>query len=159
MRKTVFAIVVIVGAAVLASQAGRSSVPDQAAIEKAVLAAHAKMGEAERALDAEKFFAFIPDFDKGLIIQDGVLFKTRREALDTVSLGFEGISRIERKYDQTYVTVVSAETALLTGSGTSSMTLNDGRTFAGPFAVSMLFVLRDGQWRMLHGHFSLPNPQ
>ncbi|MBN1362252.1 MAG: nuclear transport factor 2 family protein [Sedimentisphaerales bacterium] len=159
MRKTVFAVIVITGAIVLASQAGRSSIPDQVAIEKAVLAAHAKMGEAEEALDAEKFFASIPDFDKGLIIQDGVLFKTRREALDTVSVGFQGVSKIERAYDQTYVTVISPEAALLTGSGTSSVTLYDGRVLTGPFAVSMLFVLRDGRWQLLHGHYSLPNPR
>lgn len=159
MRKTMLAVVIIVGAIVLGSQAGRAPAPDQAAIEKAVLAVHARMTEAEKALDAEKFFASIPDFDKGLIIQDGVLFKTRREALDTVSIGFDGVSKIERKYNQTYVTVVSPETALLTGSGTSSVTLSDGRAFTGPFAVSMLFVLRDGQWQLLHGHYSLPNPQ
>jgi hypothetical protein len=159
MRKTVFAVVIIVAAFVLASQAGRDVAPDQAAIEKAVVAAQAQMSEAEKALDADKFFAYIPDFDKGLIIQDGVLFKTRQEALDVVKTGFQGITKIERTYDRKYVTVISPETALLTGSGTSSVTLSDGRTLSGPFAVSMVFVLRDGHWQLLQGHYSTPNPR
>lgn len=159
MRKTTFALVIIIGAAVLASQAGRDPTSDTAAIEKAVLAVHAEMAEAEKALDAEKFFSYIPDFDKGLVIQDGTVFKTRQEALDTVKAGFQGISGVKRMYDQTYVTVISPEAALLTARGTSSVTLSDGRILNGPFAVSSLFVLRDGQWKLLHGHYSLPNPR
>lgn len=159
MRKTTFALVIIIGAAVLASQAGRDPTSDTAAIEKAVLAVHAEMAEAEKALDAEKFFSYIPDFDKGLVIQDGTVFKTRQEALDTVKAGFQGISGVKRMYDQTYVTVISPEAALLTARGTSSVTLSDGRILSGPFAVSSLFVLRDGQWKLLHGHYSLPNPR
>jgi len=153
------ALVIIIGATVLASQAGRDTVSDSAAVEKAVLAVHAAMAEAEKALDAEKFFSYILDFDKGLIIQDGMVFKTRQEALDTVKAGFQGISGIKRAYDRTHVTVISPEAALLTAQGTSSVTLSDGRIFSGPFAVSSLFVLRDGQWKLLHGHYSVPNPQ
>jgi hypothetical protein len=135
------------------------SVEQRAAIEKGVLGAHAKLLQAEKNLDAEKFFECIPDFDKGLIIQDGTLFKTRQEALDVVKAGFDGVTKVERTYDRIYVTVLSRETALLTGSGTSSVTLSDGRVLSGPFAASMLFILKDGQWKLLHGHYSIPNPR
>jgi hypothetical protein len=159
MRRTLLTVVIIVGAIVVVSQADRDSMSDQAAIEKAVLAAHAKMSEAEKALDPEKFFANIPDFDKGLIIQDGVLFETRREALDTIRAGFQRVSKVERTFDRTFVTFVSPKTALLTANGISSVTLDDGRTLTAPFAASMVFVLRDGRWRLLHGHYSSPNPR
>jgi len=136
-----------------------TTVQQQKAIEKAVLDTHAKMTEAEKSLDAEKFFAYITDYDKGLIIQDGTLFKTRQEALDTVRAGFERVAKVERAYDQMYVTVLSPEAALLTAKGTSSVTLSDGRTLAGPFAASMVFVLRNGQWKLLQGHYSTPDPR
>jgi hypothetical protein len=134
-------------------------VEQQQAVEMAVLKVHAEMAKAEKALDAEEFFACIPDFDKGLILQDGIMFQTRQEALDAVKTGFAGLARIERTYDRTYVTVISPEVALLTARGTSSATLADGRTLSNPFVVSSLFVLRDGQWKLLHGHYSLPNPR
>ena len=159
MRKTLFAVAIIVGGVVLASQAGRDAAVDRAAIEKAVLAVHAKMAKAEQNLDVDAFFETISDFDKGLVIQDGVLFKTRQEALAAVRTGFQGVSKVDRTYDQTYVTVISPETALLTGSGTSSVTLVDGRVFSNSFAVSLVFVLRDGRWQLLQGHYSAPNPQ
>jgi hypothetical protein len=131
----------------------------QKAVEKAVLETHARIVQAERDLDAEKFFEYIPDFDKGLIVQDGRLFETRQEALDAVTAGFQGVARVDRVYEQTYVTVLSGEAALLTAKGTSSVTLSDGRALSGPFAASMVFVLRDGQWRLLQGHYSIPNPR
>jgi hypothetical protein len=88
-----------------------------------------------------------------------VLFKTSNEAYDAVKKGYRGVSRVERVYDQTYVQVLSSESALLTATGNTTVTLEDGRTFDSDFAVSMVFVLRDGQWKVLHGHFSVPNPQ
>jgi uncharacterized protein (TIGR02246 family) len=129
----------------------------QKAIEKAVLEVNAKMTEAEKNRDMDKFFSFILDFDKGCIIQDGALFKTRKEALDAVKTGFQRLSKVERKYDQTYVTVISSEAALLTGTGTVVATTSDGQTAGGPFAVSMVLVVRDGQWKVLQGHYSTPN--
>ncbi len=134
------------------------SIEQQQAIEKAVLETHNQMAEAEINLDAEKLFSRIPDFDKGLILQDGRLFKTRQEALDAVRKGFEGITQLKRIYEQTYVTVISPATALLTAQGTTTVTLSDGRVLSGPFAVSTLYVLRDGGWKALHGHYSIPNP-
>jgi uncharacterized protein (TIGR02246 family) len=131
----------------------------QKAIEKAVLEVHAGMMEAEKSRNAEKFFEFIADFDKGLIIQDGTLFKTRQEALDVVKAGFQRISRAERKYDQTYVTVLSPQAALVTASGTVTATTTDGQTISSQFAASMVFVQKDGQWKLLQGHYSMPNPR
>ncbi len=137
----------------------RAGDEQQKAIEKAVLEVHAKMAEAEKNRDMDRFFSFITDFDKGCIIQDGRLYKTRQEALDAVKAGFQRLSKVERKYDQTYVTVVSPEVALLTGTGAIMVTTSDGQTLGGPFAVSMVFAVRDGQWKVVQGHYSTPNPQ
>ncbi|OHB57037.1 MAG: hypothetical protein A2173_09650 [Planctomycetes bacterium RBG_13_44_8b] len=152
-------IILVFVSAVLAAQSstGNMSLEQQQAIEKAVLKTHEQMNQAESNLDADKFFSYILDFDKGLIIQDGRLFKTRREAYETVKQGFEGISQLKRTYEQTYVTVISPETVLLVAQGISTVTLSDGRVFSGPFAVSLVYVLRDGQWKVLHGHYSIPN--
>ncbi len=145
----------------LLSENDKNAVPlvQQQAIEKAVLKTHIEMTHADNNLDVEKFFSYILNFDKGLIIQDGRLFKTRQEAYEAVKKGFEGISQLKRTYEQTYVTVISPETALLIAQGTSTVTLSDGQTFSSPFAVSLVYVLRDGQWKVLHGHYSVPNPR
>jgi len=159
MRRIVMVIVVLVFATlVMALQSSNNTTYDKEAIEKAVLEANSRMIQAGNSLDADKFFAFILDSDKGLIIQDGVLFKTRQEAYETVKQSFQGLSKINRTFDQTYVTVVSPDLAVLTGTGKTTATLSDGRTLSGPFAASVIFVLKDGQWKLLQGHYSTPNP-
>lgn len=124
-------------------------------IKKAVLEANQRMNNA--GTDVDQFFSHIPDFNDGMIIQNGVLFKTRQDAYDTITSGFQGITEVKRVYDQTHVRVLSPTLALLTGTGTTRVTLEDGRTLQSPFAVSMVYQCIDGQWNVLQGHYSLPN--
>ena len=71
--------------------------------------------------------------------------------------GFAGVANVERRQEQTYVTVLSPQYALLSGTGRTKVSLEDGRTFESPFAVSMIFQMREGTWKVLQGHFSIPN--
>ena len=128
----------------------------RAAVEQAVLATNAKMTAAANQLDADAFFDFILDTDKGLIIQNGVLFKTRAEALAAVKRGFRGLAKIDRRFENPRVTAISADCALLAAEGNTVATLADGRTLNSRFTVSLVFVRQDGQWKLLHGHYSMP---
>ncbi|MBI5380563.1 MAG: nuclear transport factor 2 family protein [Opitutae bacterium] len=130
--------------------------PATAAIEQAVLETNERMIEAANSLDADAFFAYILDSDKGLIIQNGVRFKTRQEALAAVKRGFAGIAKLERRIDDPLITVVSPELAVLTGEGNTVATLADGRVMTRRFAVSLIFQRKDGQWKLLQGHYSMP---
>jgi hypothetical protein len=123
-----------------------------------VLAANAALTEAANRLDTDAFFAGIVDSDETRIIQDGQLFATRAEAMAAVRAGSQGVAKIERSFDDPHVLILSPEAALLTAEGTTTVTLQDGRSFGGRFAISLVFVLRDGEWKLLHGHYSLPNP-
>ena len=149
-------LLVLVGVTSVAAYQHRSHSSDRhESIKQAVLKVHEEMTNAGQ--DVDKFFDFILEFDNGMIIQDGVLFETRQQAYDVVKKGYEGLSEVTRIYDQMHVTILSPESALLTGTGTTKVTLTDGRTFEAPFAVSMVFVLREDQWKVLHGHYSTPN--
>lgn len=128
----------------------------RAAVERAVLETNARMTAAANRLDADAFFEFILETDKGLIIQNGTLFKSRAEALAAVKRGFVGIAKMDRRFENPQVTVISADCALLVAEGSAAATLEDGRTLNSRFAVSVVFVQQDGQWRLLHGHYSMP---
>jgi len=125
----------------------------------AVLAANTRMTDAANRLDTDAFFACIVDSDETRIVQDGKLFKTRAEAMAAVRAGSQGIASIERRFEDAHVSMLAQESALLTADGTTGVTLNDGRNFSVRFAVSLVFVLRDGEWKLFHGHYSVPNPQ
>jgi len=130
--------------------------PTATAIEQAVLAANEKMTQAANSLNADAFFEYIIDSDKGVIIQNGALFKTRQEALEAVKRGFTGITKLERHIDNPLITVVSPDLAVLAGEGNTIATLVDGRVMTNHFAVSLIFQRKDGQWKVLQGHYSTP---
>jgi len=148
-------LVVLLGAArLLAAEAA----PADPVIVQAVLDANARLTDASNRLDTEAFFAGIVDSDETRIIQDGRLFKTRAEAKAVVRQGSLGIVQVQRTYADPRVTVLGPGTALLTAEGTTRVTLPDGRTIDGRFAVTLVFVLREGRWLLFHGHYSIPNP-
>ncbi len=130
----------------------------QPAVVQAVLNANARLTKDANRLDTDAFFAGIVDSDETRIIQDGTLFKTRAEAMAAVRSGSQGVAKLERSFNDPHVTVLAPGVALLTADGTTAATMQDGRTIDRRFAVSLVFVLRDGQWKLFHGHYSLPDP-
>ena len=126
------------------------------AIREAVLETNDRMAKAANSLDVEGFFSHILDTDKGSIVQNGTVFKSRREAMETVRQGFMGVAKVDRRFLDPQVTVISPEVALLTSEGTVAATLTDGRTLDSRFAVSLIFVRKEGEWKLLHGHYSMP---
>ena len=148
---TLFVLLMLVSVAV----AYQTTAPlDKAAITQAVLAANAKATAAANSMDADKFFEHIIGSEPGCIINDGRLYHSREEALADVRMGFEATAEITRSFDKTHVTVLSADTALLTATGTTHVTRFGGGKSKSAFAVSQLFVKKDGEWKIKHGHFS-----
>ena len=125
-------------------------------IEKAVLQKHAEFVHFAEQRDVDQMFSIIPDNNRASIIQDGRLL-TRQEALNTVGNGFKGIQKLKYEFDQQHVTVLSCDTAFLTGRGRSTATINTGETFTSNFATTVIFVLEQNEWKILHGHHSVPN--
>ncbi|MHC4623285.1 MAG: nuclear transport factor 2 family protein [Planctomycetota bacterium] len=124
-------------------------------IEKAVLQKHADfIGFAEQR-DVNKMFSIIPNDNRASIIQDGRLL-TRQEALETVGNGFKRTKELKYEFDQQHVTVLSHDIAFLTGRGRSITTTNTGETSTLNFATTVIFVLEQNEWKMLHGHLSIP---
>ncbi|HVZ63303.1 MAG TPA: nuclear transport factor 2 family protein [Lacunisphaera sp.] len=124
----------------------------------AVLAANDRMIAAANRLDTDAFFADIVSSDETRIVQDGRLFATRAEAMAAVRAGSQAIASLDRRLIDPHVTLLAPGVALLTATGTTAVTLVDGRRFDNRFAVTLVFVLRDDQWKLFHGHYSLPNP-
>lgn len=132
---------------------------ERSAIVKAVTEANEQMINAASQLDAKGMFKGILDSEGGVIIQDGRFMQTRQAALEATERGFESLQSAKYQMDQTFVTVLSSEAAVLTAEGSTDIVLADGRKFTVPSAWTLVFVLRDGQWKLLHGHQSSPNPQ
>lgn len=128
-----------------------------AAIEQAVLATNVEMIAAANQLDVDRFFTHIADTNGTIIVQDGVIYRTRAEAYAAVKRGLQGVRKLDRRIDHPRVTVISADAALLVGDGTVAATFEDGRSMTTHFAVSLVFVRTGDRWQLLHGHYSMPD--
>jgi type 1 glutamine amidotransferase len=121
---------------------------------KAVLARLEEIQAAAQALNPDKVFSYVLENDAGALAQNGKLFRTRTEALESTRQGFQGLESVGYSFDRQDVSVLSPVLALVTGEGSSSATTKDGRTFTTHFAQSVLIVLTNGQWSVLHSHRS-----
>lgn len=132
---------------------------DAKSIEDSVLAVSAEMTRAGEALDADRLFSYMLETDKGSVIQNGVVLATRQEALERVRSNLRGISKIQYHWKRQYVAVLSPEVALLTAEGESVVNTTAGYAFTAPFAQTVVFVLRAGEWKAIHAHQSSPRGQ
>ena len=147
----------LVSAIVAASQ-GQSTNKNPAPldVEKAVLARLTEIQSAAQALDPDLVFSFVLENDKGSLVQNGKLFLTRKEALESTKQGFQNLQKVDYRFDQQHVALLSPTVALATGEGSSTATMEDGRTFTTRFAQSVVFVLTNGEWKVFHAHRSFP---
>jgi hypothetical protein len=133
-----------------------SAQPDYTAIEKTIKNTYAEITKAADNVDAEKLFSYVLDNDKGALVSGGKITLTRQEALDSYKERSQNIKNVNYKIDRQYVTVISPQTALMVVEGSFEATTMEGKTFGSPFAQTVVFVLRDNQWKVLHSHTSSP---
>jgi hypothetical protein len=125
-------------------------------IEKAVLKAHSSMQKAAENLDVDTLYSYVLDTNKGSIIENGRLFLTRKDSLESTKQGLGRLKGLSYSYTQRHITVLSPTAVLWVSQGTATATLEDGREFSSPFTESIIFVNRGGKWKVLHAHRSSP---
>ena len=146
---------------VWATQANKNPLPSeqQKAIEQEILKVHVEMVKAAENADADGLFNYVIDECKGVIVQDGRITMTRQEALDATRQGIQGLKDISYKFNNKHITIISPTLAIWVADGTTSVTIiEDGSQLNFPFAETIVFALKDGQWKVLHAHRSIPNP-
>jgi hypothetical protein len=155
---TLIAIAVLAPACAVAQEGQAVSDATARAVEEAVLEANRRMTEAADSLDFDAFFAGFASGDGVTIVQDGDVFASLDAARAAVEEGYRGVRRVERQYENPTVTVLASDLAVLVSEGPVTVTLMDDRRVSRRFAVSLLFVRRSDGWKVLHGHYSMPDP-
>ena len=85
---------------------------------------------------------------------------TRQQALNTTKQALQGLKDVSYKYNQKHITVISPTIALWVADGTTSVTFLKSELETNvSFAESIIFVKKDGQWKVFHAHRSVLNPR
>jgi hypothetical protein len=156
MKKLFISILVLVSIFLLcAAKSNQNDISNaqKKSIEKEILKVHEEMKKAGEKLDADTLFKYVLDTND-VIIETGELRNTRKEAYEITKQGFQRIKALSYNYSHKNTNVISPTIALFTGSGTTTATFEDGLNITIKFAETIVFVLRDSQWKVLHAHRS-----
>ena len=82
--------------------------------------------------------------------------ETREAALADTRQNFQRVSKLKYQFGARRVTMLSSDTALVVASGSSDVTIDDGRQFSNPFVQTIIMVREKAGWRVLHTHQSSP---
>jgi len=147
------------GVVFLSAFAGPSCLPDseRVAIEKTLQTINDEIVRAAESLEVEKMFSFIRDDAEGVMIRNGRLILTKDEAYRTYRQGVQNLRRLEYRFDRTVIHILSRDLALFLCEGVATGTTGEGNTFRVPFAQTTVYGLRDGAWKVLHVHASVPS--
>ncbi|HKJ42328.1 MAG TPA: nuclear transport factor 2 family protein [Sunxiuqinia sp.] len=74
--------------------------------------------------------------------------------VDVVKAGSQGVTKQTISIGKKKITVLSERLALLTTSGITDVTLNDGRKFKVNFYWSFIYQKFGDQWKVIHSHQS-----
>jgi len=152
MKKLISIIIILTCVSFLLAAKSNQNVispAQQKSIEKEILKAQEEMQKAANNFNADELFKFVLDVND-VIIENGELRATRKAALDITKDGFKGIKELTYTYNHKNINVISPTAALWTGTGTTNIVLEDGRKITSDFAETVVFVLRDGYWKVLH---------
>ena len=138
--------------------AGRAERQD-AAGRQDVLAAYDGMIAAAEALNVDELYRQVLDNDQGALAVNGQLILTRAAALERTRANFRNLTRVKYRVAERHVTMLGADVAVLVATGTSQADVADGRSFSTDFVHTVVFVRRDGAWRVIHSHQSTPVPR
>ena len=140
----------------LSIQAEESTSVDLA-IEEAVLAEATRNWEAARAADLSAMLEPLLSTDKGAYVAQSEVWWSREDTVAFYDAAFEGVARQDIEWERETVTVLSPTSALYVGKGIYRQYDSSNQMLVeSPHAVSMVFVLIDGRWRMRHLHQSFP---
>ncbi len=134
----------------------KSPTPSLTALENAVLAAHDAVVFAAESRDLEQMAELIVPTNRGAMVVEGHVMLTRDEVLAARRHEFAGLRSLDYTYAQRHVTLLSTTSAVVVGEGTLLATVHDGTEIEQAFAHTLIFVQRDGQWRIAHWHTSTP---
>lgn len=127
--------------------------------QQKVLAAYDSMVASAEALNVDQLFGPVVDNDQGALAVNGQLFLTRAAALERTRGNFRGITKLKYRLTERHVTMLAPGAAVLVATGTSEAEVADGRSFSSAFVHTVVFVQRDGAWRVIHSHQSTPAPR
>ncbi|RPH32588.1 MAG: hypothetical protein EHM93_08920 [Bacteroidales bacterium] len=112
--------------------------------------------KAAETVDAFNISANVNDSLKTGFVDNGIYFDSFSTLLEGFKQGIKGIDSQKLDIANKKITILSDNSALLTASGNSTLSLSDGRIINGEFSWTFVYLKIRGAWKIIHSHMSNP---
>jgi len=127
---------------------------DKAAIEDTIRQLGLVVENAANNLDLEASFDLFSDDPDFTFSEDGFIRPPKDSLYKIMKPAYANWSKIHMKYETMRVTVLDRNSGVFTGEGPWSATDLSGNEYGGHLVSLFVFVNRNGEWKMIHGHTS-----
>jgi uncharacterized protein (TIGR02246 family) len=131
----------------------RMTEAQRAAIADTVRALTNEVMAAFDQIDVDRAFSYYSDAEDAGYAEGGKLYSFEALVAQYRAI-YAGLRDQKGELRESKTTVLVPDAAVLTAGGAYSMTDTTENTFGGQFAWTLVWVRRDGKWKILHSHAS-----
>ena len=159
MRRMILPLMLLVGVACQSATVELTE-EQKAAIADTVSAIHAEHLRVWAEVDVDRGMSYFQNSPDLLYAFEGWLMRGFGTIHDTYAAVFEGVASVEMTFAESHTVVLARDVVCVMAQGTSASVDTAGVTGPeSPFAITLVYVRRDGEWKVALAHESLPTPE
>jgi ketosteroid isomerase-like protein len=125
---------------------------EKSIVESEISVATANLFKAFESLDANKAYSFILQNEDFAEATMGALITDHRAILDTMKLHLGSFQKERILITNQKIYVINMDAAVISLASTVEITFKNGAEMKAPFALTILWVKKDGEWKVAHYH-------
>jgi uncharacterized protein (TIGR02246 family) len=161
MRRPVFTVLSLAFLATACQSATTELTDEQKAeIADEVNGIHAENTQAWKDADFDRGMSYLQNSQDMIFAFEGGLMHGWDTMYNAWAPLFEGVARQEMTFAETHTVVLARDAVCIMAQGTFAYVDEAGGVGPeSPFALMMVYVHRDGEWKVALGHESVPTPE
>jgi hypothetical protein len=125
---------------------------DKKKVETEVLQFMDSLVVAFNSVSAENVFNYFLQTDEFVAATQGQLIVNPNALLDTMKVHLALMEKQESKNEMDKIFVITKDAAVISTSKIVTITFKNGNQFTMPYALTMLLVKREREWKIAHYH-------
>ena len=125
---------------------------DKKMVETEVLQFMDSLIVAFNSVSAENVFNYFLHTDEFVVATQGRLIVNPNALLDTMKVHLAVMEKQETKNEMDKIFVITKDAAVISTSKIVTLTFKSGGEVTMPYALTMLLVKREGEWKIAHYH-------
>jgi len=155
MKKTICFVLIFAAILVFACNNQKEKVltnEEKSTVENEISVATLNLFKAFESLDANKAYSFILQNEDFAEASMGKLITDHRAILDTMKLHLGSFQKERISITNQKIYVINMDAAVISLASTGEITFKNGAEIKAPFALTILWVKKDGEWKVAHYH-------